>query len=285
MKKTLFYIIAAVALVATACDKENKTESGSVAGTWYLQVETGANEWVLTDDSKFTITEYMYKEEGNYTLSGNNLTLTATKAWNRDLVRDEMSNPVQDANGNYQYTDWAETYANTSPVTYSVKKLYQGDAMILGGAADEYSGTDDKLDIPLIRKDATKLSDIKDIQGKWYWKMFGKGGTARAVVIVDGNKGEIIITPWGERYTGTVTYEKGLIHMSNPTFSTTRYEDPNNPDVWDHINEEHPEDSPWRTPEGDYYSAYEYIVMPFIVEGDKAYATVANLYSTFEKQK
>ena len=290
MKKALFYLMAVAAMTVTACEKGNPAagdpgDAALVAGTWYLRVEDGDNEWAFTEDGKFTITEYLYKQEGSYSVTGTSLTMKASKAWEKDYVRDEMSRPVRDESGEYVLTDWKETGADTKAVTYSVKKLYGGDAMILGGAADEYSGSDDLLNIPLINKEASHLSDIGLIQGKWYWRMFGKGSGARAVVIVNGSNAEIIITPWGERYTGAITYEQGRIQMSNPTFYTSRYQDTENPDVWEHINEEHPEDTPWRMPDGDYYSAYSYIIMPFIVEGNTAYATVANLYSTFQKQQ
>ncbi len=282
MKRILLYSLAALALLASACGKDDKPGSlADVIGTWYLQLETGADIWVLTDDSKFTKTEYMCKFEGTFTLQDGTLTLTNSKRWERDYVRDNMSNPVLDKNGNYQYTDWEETDVDKTPEIYKVKMLYEGDAMILEQSRDE-----ETYHIPFIREGASRLSNINDIQGKWHWAMFNNPQAIRALVKVEGNKATVIITPWGERYIGTITYEKGLVHMANPTFTTSRWNDEET-GIWDHINDADPENSQWRTPtmeNGGSFGSFEYLVFPFIVDGKTAYATVANLMATFAKQ-
>ncbi len=290
MKKVFFYALAAFAMMAVGCNKDDKQNSGddngiSVVGTWNLHHEDDFETLVLNEDMSYGLVETsFYKEEGTYTYGSNTLVLTPSKAWERDWVRDDIyGGPVRDENGNYQYTEWQEIQPRESSKSIEVRLLYEGDVMLMK-KIDDHSGEAEVVWAPYVKEDATHVSNIGDIQGKWYWLM-GEGGTPRVIVNVNGNNGDVIITPWGERYTGTIRYEKGVIYMDNPTFTTTRYED--GEDGWEHMNEEDPENSDWRVPFGEhpYEGTYEHgLALGFVADGNVAYGGVANLLARFVKQ-
>lgn len=289
MKKIFSFVLAAFALVMAGCDKDNKPGNGdedviSVVGTWLYHADDDFETLTLEADNSYShYMERFYKEEGTYAYSNNTLVLTPAKAWERDWVRDERyGGPLLDSTGNYQYTEWVEIEPRQSVVSCQVKFLYSGDVMMQKREA-EYDD-DGELWAPYVKENATRVSDVADIQGKWYWLSGATGTVPRVIVKVNGTNGEVIITPWEERYTGTIRYEKGVIYMDNPTFTTTRYEDDEG--GWSHLNGDDPENSPWRTPFGEnpYHGTFEGgFSLGFVADGGYAYGGIANLLAVFTK--
>lgn len=298
MKKFFFYVLAAFAMMAVGCNKENNqpvdtpegntpegnTDATSVIGTWNLQHDDDFETLVLSEENTYELLKTnLYKEEGTYIYGSNTLTLTPTKGWERDYMRDEEhGSPIFDENGNFQYTEWNEVQPWSEASTHQVKMLYEGDVMLLK-TTDDHSGEVEEVWAPYVKENATHVSNISDIQGKWYWLM-GEAGVPRVIVNVTGSNGDIIICPWSERYVGTIRYEKGVIYMDNPTFYTTRYEDEDG--GWEHINELDPENSDWRIPGNGNYGqpSFGMVSMGFVVDGNVAYGGVANLLARFTRQ-
>lgn len=86
----------------------------------------------------------------------------------------------------------------------------------------------------IVVKDGMTISTRKeDIQGQWAW-WFGRGTeedkTVRIAYKFDGDNFEIIITPWGQRYTGTYTYDKGVVTLNTTAGYTSR--EPGTGDGW-----------------------------------------------------
>lgn len=286
MKKILSLVFAAFALMTVGCNKDDdssdSTNGGgsatSVVGTWNLHHDDDFETLVLDENGKYSLlASVFYKEEGSYSYAGNSLTLTPSKAWERDYVRDDVhGGPVLDGNGNFQFTEWEEVQPQESTKTYPARLIYNGDVLLIKTLEDH--GDPYEVWAPYVNGNATHVSNINDIQGKWRWQ------NTRVILTVEGNEADIIITPWGERYKGTIRYEKGVIYMDNPTFYTTRYDDGEG--GWEHMNDEDPENSDWRFPFGEYpyQPTFGQISMGFVVDGNVAYGGIANLLALFEKE-
>lgn len=294
MKKIFYFALAAFATMFVSCGDDDKPgnnttdENGiSVVGTWNLHHDDDFETLELNAGNAYNLnSSSFFKEEGSYTFADNTLTLTPTKAWNRDYIRDDVhGGPIMDNDGNYMFTEWTETDLQYGTRSNQVRLIYNGDVMLLKTIEDH--GDPYEVWAPYVKDDATRVSNSNDIQGKWYWLLEGGEGFSvpRVIVNVNGNNGDIIIAPWGERYTGTVRYEKGVLYMDDPTFYTTRYEDGEG--GWEHINEDDPENSDWRIPgsDGNYgQPAFGMISMGFVVDGNEAYGGIANLLAVFHKQ-
>lgn len=289
MKKLFYLVLVAFTTMFVGCDKENNTNEGdnngsSVVGTWNLHHDDDHATLVLNEDNSFSLLKTnLWKEEGSYTYENKTLTLTTSRAWERDYVRDEINGgPVFDENGNFQYTEWQEANPQESVKSGEVKMIYNGDVMLYKEIEDH--GEPYEVWAPYVKENATHVSNVNDIQGKWYWLMGEESTVPRVIVTVTGNNGDVIIAPWGERYTGTIRYEKGVIYIDNPTFTTTRYLDENG--EWEHINEVDPENSDWRTPFGEnpYCPTFVKVSLGFVVDGNNAYGGIANLLAVFVKQ-
>ena len=293
MKKIFYFALAAFTTMFVSCVDENKPSNGdengnSIVGTWNLQHDDDFETLDLTAGNNYNLYySAFYKEDGSYTFENNTLTLTPSKAWTRDYIRDDVhGGPILDENGNFQFTEWEETEPWFTTRSNQVTFLYSGDVMLVK-TIDEHSGEPEEVWAPYVKDNATHVSNINDIQGKWYWLMdVGEEfSVPRVIVNVNGNDGDVIITPWGERYKGTVRYEKGVLYMDNPTFYTTRYEDGEG--GWEHMNGADPENSDWRIPDGsgNYgQPAFGMISMGFVADGDVAYGGIANLLAKFVKQ-
>lgn len=275
-------------MMAIGCEREDNPPDNtvSVVGTWVLHMENDAEILTLDAEMGYTLLQQVfYKEEGTYIYRNDTLTLAPTKAWTRDYVRDDVyGGPVLDENGQLQYTEWQETDPMGDVRACKIRMIYSGDVMMQEGVS-YFDETPRTLWAPYVKEDATHVSNVNDIQGKWYW-MF-ENRIPRVIVNVDGNNGEVIITPWGERYVGPIRYEKGVIYMENPTFYTSRYDDENG--EWEHMNYEDPESTPWRIPSPDNpYASHGifdgFLSVGFVVDGNVAYGGIANLLADFYKQ-
>lgn len=134
----------------------------------------------------------------------------------------------------------------------------------------------------LVQKGKTVSTKKEDIQGQWVWwdEYLDPDNnlvkTARLSYKFDGDKFEIIIVGWGQKYTGTYTYENGIVKLNTTAGYTSREPgtgygvgegnlDPVTLEgIWWTLDKDH-----WNTPEDGLFftvgdEAFSFIMMPSI---------------------
>ena len=117
----------------------------------------------------------------------------------------------------------------------SMAGLAGGQSVLIMKQVDidpEY-GRNENLAFIVVKDGMTINTKKEDIQGQWAW-WFGMGAeedkTVRIAYKFDGDNFEIIIVPWGQRYTGTYTYDKGKVTLNTTAGYTSR--EPGTGDGW-----------------------------------------------------
>lgn len=141
----------------------------------------------------------------------------------------------------------------------------------------------DDLDFIGIKQGKTVNATAKDIEGVWRWPMHGQKDYNRAGLTVKGNTFDLIITPWGQRYTGTFTYNNGMMKLTIDNGYTSREPgtgygsmegnmDPNTLEAeWSQLDKEN-----WTMQSGD--------EMFFVANGNEAYGFIVGLPAIFNKK-
>lgn len=107
---------------------------------------------------------------------------------------------------------------------------YKSAAGLAGGKAvlimkEVYEDGSENLAFFLVKKGMTVNTKKEDIQGQWlWWFEFGEEREVRISYKFEGDNFDMIITPWGQRYTGTYTYANGRVHLNITTGYTSREE-------------------------------------------------------------
>lgn len=287
MKKFLFGALAALALFAVSCDKNNTTGEGSnelssenLVGTWTVGSENFDYSWVFTA-TELTINDGYDKTTGTYTVENGTIAYKITKAWRKNYETGNMEERALEEN---------------EKVTLYVqaKFLYGGSVMVYNyvlepDPSDPYQNLDDTSF--LLFKDGKKgPSDKADIQGTWKWYMHGtEKKMIRSRVIFNGSKFELIIGPWSEKYEGSFVYENGYVKCTITASFSGR-----NPqgEGWDYGGIDPTtlagEWVPFDEANG-YYAFYarggnRNFQFPFVADGKVAYSILANLACKYEKQ-
>ena len=141
----------------------------------------------------------------------------------------------------------------------------------------------EELDFIGIKQGTTVNATAKDIEGTWRWPMHGQKDYNRAGLTVKGNTFDLIITPWGQRYTGTFTYTNGTMKLNIENGYTSRepgtgygsMEGNMNPNTleadWSELYTDH-----WTMQTGD--------EMFFIANGNEAFSFIVGLPAIFNKK-
>ncbi|MCR4920964.1 MAG: hypothetical protein K5945_04550 [Bacteroidaceae bacterium] len=264
MKKNKFWSLAALcfclagAFTMTACgDDDDETnggdtpaKSGDLVGTWSFDGMT----YKFTKDELTIQYDEQNSSKGKYTYAKNTLTYT-------------MEEDGQ------QVTHKAE-----------VLFLYDKSALVLKTVPDNPDDFSlDKVAVVLFKNGKAPSMPAKDIQGTWHWYMQGNQKYVRAGVKLDGNKIELIITPWAERHVGTFTYEGGYLKVKWTEAYSARSEDGQG---WGEggINPETLECDHWYPVEGMIGQFNSDI--PFIANTSmkEAYGRIAGLLAIFVKK-
>ena len=265
MKRTKFWSLMALCLclagtsMMTACGDDDDDEpkggdttvkAGDLVGTWTLNDVT-------------------------YTFTKDNLTISY--------------NGEQSFNGKYTYDNGLISYTTSYDgqqytTTAEVKFLYNKSVLVVKDLSDWEDGQKIADMAYVLYKNGKKpATSSKDIQGTWYWYMHGDTNYIRTAVKIDGNKIEIIITPWAERHVGTFTYEGGILKLNMTEFYSARGE---HGEGWGEgaLNPETLECDQWFT--CSYEDIGEHIdkEMVFIADGNEAYGTLANLPAIYVKK-
>ncbi len=149
-----------------------------------------------------------------------------------------------------------------------------------GDGVEEY----EELAEILFKKGKSINTTASDIYGEWHWYMHGNKEYIRVGWKFEGNKFELVITPWGEKYTGTYTYTDGLLHLNTTAGYTSREEGTGN--GWGEGDlDPSTLEGTWRTLDKGNWHIDAADKGPFIANGDEAYGNVANLNCIYYKKK
>lgn len=280
--KKIFCIFAAAAfalgtLTMVSCNKEDEevtpktsdstnTNNGSASatdliGTWTMVSEDFTTTYVFTATTMTRTTDWE-KLECAYTYANGVLTLTDAKYY--EIQQDDS---------------WALMEQPDSNVSSTVNvNLLQNNAVLVMRQQipeEEYSPAHEEV-YCLYREGKTITVNAADLQGEWQWYMLGDTSNIRALISFDGNNYDLIITAWCERYKGTYTIDNGYLVLSATKFYRCE---------WEGRNESNPRDAQWvETGLEDTTPEWVSHRMPFFVNGNEAYAILANLPALYVKK-
>ena len=165
-----------------------------------------------------------------------------------------------------------------------VATLYQKQVLVIKFKPEDGEGYSISEAAEVLYKDGVApTTPVEDIQGNWYWYMKGDENVNRAGMMINGNKFVMIIGAWGQKYTGTFTYAKGVMKLNITNGFTSRQPhtgygmgygnlDPATLDgTWYVLDKEH-----WTMDDG--------MTTIFISAGTEAYSEMANLPVVYYKK-
>lgn len=139
-------------------------------------------------------------------------------------------------------------------------------------AAD--NGEQEELAFVLVKKGKTINTNKADIQGQWlcWWTPSPEEGMiVRMAFKFEGDNFEVIITPWGQKYTGTYTYVNGIVTFNVKAGFTSRQEGTGYGSLWGDLDPVTLEGT-WRTLYQEYWTFVD--GGPFIAIGDEAFGLI-----------
>ena len=136
------------------------------------------------------------------------------------------------------------------------------------------NGETEELAFVLVKEGETIKTSKSDIQGQWlcWWTMNPEEDPiVRMSLKFDGDNFEAIITPWGQKYTGTYTYANGMVTFNVKAGYTSRTEGTGGGSMWGDLDPVTLE-APWRT----LYEEYWHFIDggAFVATGDEAFGLV-----------
>lgn len=171
--------------------------------------------------------------------------------------------------GNYTLSDNVVSFV-VNGITYkSFAGLAGGKSVLI---MKQVSGDSEEWGFVLVKKGKTISTKKEDIQGDWlWWDTFGdEGEIVRIAYMFSGNNFEMIITPWGQRYTGTYTYEGGIVKLEFQQGYTSREEGTGYGSLWGDLNPVTLE-CDWKPLYQEHWN-FDSLNGPFFVVGNEAFA-------------
>lgn len=293
MKKIFPLLLAAIPMLFAACSPDNEegtkdANSTDLVGRWYINInpvwpdildsmyidQPGTIEF--TEDGKFTQESLWDKATGSYTYADGILSISNERMWWYDWELEKL-------------VEQSDSFFSTLPSVYSPKLLYNKSIMIQKAKIEQpdpqFVSKEDAFEM-FFKAGANGPSDSGLIQGFWNWKAFGNKGTSRLAVKFEGKNFEFWNPSWNERFSGTYEYKDGMVkfNVNQESFKIRRtWELPDDFDreTTANLNEF------WLTPdpsEDRMEPTFGWVfVMPFVVDGNEAYSSFANLHAIFEK--
>jgi hypothetical protein len=264
MSLFLGMLLCATAFVACGDDDDDNGKKGGVP-----------------DADEITVNDLI----GTWTVNSSDNSYVAI--FTKDNVTLKENGEVQ-FSGNYSIANGVLTIPGQNGMKFqSVPGLLYGKSvLVLKQVYESERGNTENLGFVLFKQGKTVTATSQDIQGFWCWYSdFGAEEIIRAAIKINGNNFELIITPWGQRYVGTYTYESGIIHFNVTAGFTSRDEHSGDGSLWGDMDPKTLEFDDWRTLDPDRWQIYAVSENPFIANGDEAYGFVANLPAIFTKKK
>jgi len=184
--------------------------------------------------------------------------------------------------GAYTLKDGVLTYDN---MEFKPALLKNKAALVLKIVAKnrETGAEYEELGQLLYKKGKTITDTANDIQGNWHWYAFGNTQEIRTALKLTGNKFELIIVTWGEKYVGTFTYNNGLITLNTSEAFTSREPHTGYGELWGNMDPATLE-ADWAVLDREYWHVDAVSGGPFIANGTEAYGIVANLMALYHKK-
>ena len=212
---------------------------------------------------------------GTWTMPGLQMSYTFTKdqltinQWGEESYK-----------GAYTLKDGVLNYSEVSN-----KLVMLADKSVIAVKRTVENGEDkyEELDFIGVKEGKTVNATAKEIEGVWRWPMHGEEDYNRAGLTVKGNTFDLIITPWGQRYTGTFTYVNGMMKLTIEKGYTSRTEGTGGGDMEGNLN---PKTlvANWSELYEDYWTMHTGDEMFFVANGNEAYGFVVGLPAIFNKQ-
>ncbi|MCQ2206380.1 MAG: hypothetical protein MJZ43_06355 [Bacteroidaceae bacterium] len=286
MKKYLFLAFAALVSFSLfscgdddAADNGSHSEGGTKAfiGSWDMAADSYYSQIIFTE-REFT---YLYGDvdyEGNRFMRHKVVGSYTEK--NGIVVLTPQKNYQPDYNNNNQIIEVPLDEDMKQPATVRISVLAGGKAIVIE-TQDEQGFMGERM---LMTKQNAQV-DVNSVQGRWIWYV-GDTKNTRIYIEISGNKFDLIIPIYGERYQGTVSsgangqlnfnVEKYLVcdNRGDTPYSDQLFKD------WRDRNEEEME---WRRPHFYEEDGPHSFSLPFIVDGKVAYCTILGLTAQFEK--
>ena len=183
--------------------------------------------------------------------------------------------------GSYTLKDGVLSYGGHEykPALLKNKSVLVFKVLVKDGEGKEY----EELAMILFKKGASVSTSSDELQGKWHWYMFGDTQYIRAGWKFDGNKFELVITPWGEKYVGTYTYSHGIVNLKVTAAYTSR-EPHTGYGSGEGSLDPSTLEATWNVLDADHWHIDAADEGPFIVNGAEAYGCVANLMCLYHKK-
>lgn len=286
MKKYLLLAFAAlVSFSLFSCGDDDVAENGShsesdtksFVGTWDTTDEYSYTQFVFTE-REFT---YLYgdlnsdgsrfmrhKITGSYSEKNGIVVLTPLKCYQPDYN-----------NGNQIIEVPLEEYMK-QPATVRISVLAGGKAIVIE-TQDEQGFMGERM---LMTKQNAQV-DVNSVQGRWIWYV-GDTKNTRIYIEFSGNKFDLIIPIYGERYQGTVSSgANGMLDFKTEKYLVrdNREDMPYSDKLFEGWRERNEEEMQWRQPHFYEEDGPHTFSLPFIVDGKVAYCTILGLTAQFEK--
>lgn len=243
----------------TIPNSSDNISTSDLVGTWNIAGQDDQSTWVFTND-KLTITEWGTQQfDGPYTVNGDKITYR-TKYWKYNPQTQQQEEVEGD-------------------ITVKIGLICDKAVLVLKSEVKNEQGTDYEFSYFMFKEGKNITATANDIQGTWDWYMHGDQTYVRTRLTISGNKFDMIITPWGQRYTGTFTYANGYITLNTEHGYTSREEGTGDGFGEGDIDPE--------TLEGTWKNLNSWNIwekMPFVANGNEAYGIVANLSALFYKK-
>lgn len=232
-----------------------------LVGVWKISGMDERTTYTFTKDKLTIASGDQVGFDGPYTLNDGVITYTTTyEYYNQQTQKNETREYV---------------------VSVKIDLLYDKSVLVWKVLQKNDNGDYYEFSHLMYKDGATINASVNDIQGTWHWYMYGDTEYVRAGLTIKDATFDLIITPWGQRYTGTFTYRNGYIILNTTNGYTSR--EAGTGDGWGEGNlDPITLEGQWSTLDRENWTIWER--MPFIANGTEAYGIVANLSALFVKK-
>ena len=165
-----------------------------------------------------------------------------------------------------------------------VATLYQKQVLVIKFKPEDGEGYSISEAAEVLYKDGVApTTPVEDIQGNWYWYMKGDENVNRAGMMINGNKFVMIIGAWGQKYTGTFTYAKGVMKLNITNGFTSRQPHTGYGSGYGNLDPA-TLDGTWYVLDKEHWTMDDGMTTIFISAGTEAYSEMANLPVVYYKK-